>query len=103
MRNALKNSHSPFLTIQSLRSAIESVCAQFGRVTHLEVLPAVHRPNLQCACIVRLDSAAAQTAMRSKLDVVEIEGTLGFFADVDERWTGDASRPAVGTTSPPTL
>jgi len=92
MNNALKNGFAPFLTEQSLRSAIESVCANFGKVTYLQIHPASRRPNLQCACILRLDTAAAQIALRSKLNVVEIQGSLGFFADVDEKWTGERAR-----------
>jgi hypothetical protein len=94
MNNALKKKFAPFLNEQSLRSAIESVCAKFGKVTYLQILPASRRPNLQCACIVQLDTAAAHAALRSKLNAVEIEGSLCFFADVDERWTGDRAKIA---------
>jgi hypothetical protein len=85
---ALKDGFPPFLNEQSLRLAIESVCAKFGRVTHLEILPSKFGPNLQCACFVRRDSAAAQTALRSMLDVAEFDATLAFIADVEERWAG---------------
>jgi hypothetical protein len=88
MTKALKDGFPPFQDERSLRSAIESVCARFGRVAHLELLPATRRPNLQCACFVRLDSEAAQNALRSKLHVIEFDGTLGFFAELDETWTG---------------
>jgi hypothetical protein len=88
MTEALRNGFTPFLNEQSLRSAIVSVCAKFGSVTHLEILPAKFGPDLQCACFLRLDSAAAQIALRSKFNVLEIDGKLAFFADVDERWTG---------------
>jgi len=88
MTNALKNGFLPFLNEQGLRSAIESVCAEFGDVKYLEILPAKLGPNLQCACFLRLDSAAAHVALRSKLNVIEFDANLAFFADVDERWTG---------------
>jgi hypothetical protein len=88
MTKALKEGFPPFLNEQALRTAIESICAKFGKVTDLEILPAKFGPNLRCACLLRLDSAAAHTALRSKLDVVEIDNSLCFFADVDEKWTG---------------
>ena len=88
MTKALRDNFPPFQNEKSLRSAIQSVCAKFGRVSHLEILPAKLGPNPQCACFLRLDSASAQIALRSKLTVVEFDGTLAFFADVDERWTG---------------
>ena len=88
MTKALKDGYPPFLDEQSLRSAIESVCAEFGKLTYLEILPAKFGPNLRCACLLRLDSAAAHTALRSKHDVADIDNTLCFFAEVDEKWTG---------------
>jgi hypothetical protein len=88
MNTALKNNFPPFPDEQSLRSAIESVCAKFGKVTSLEILPAKFGPNLQCACFLRLDSAAAQTALRAKFHVAELDTNLAFFADVEEEWTG---------------
>ena len=88
MNKALKNGYPPFRNEQDLRSAIESVCAEFGRVTYLEILPATAGPNLQCACLLRLDSMAAQAALRSKHNLVEFENDVGFLAHVDESWTG---------------
>jgi len=92
MNNALRSQFPPFATEGSLRSAIEKVCANFARVMHIEVLPAKRGQSLQCACIIRLNSVAAQTALRSKLDVVDFDGTIAFFADVSEAWTGDRAR-----------
>jgi hypothetical protein len=89
MNDALNNSFPPFPEEQSLRSAIESVCAEFGSVKSLVILPAVRGPkNLQCACFLRLESASAESAMRSKLNVISFDDDLGFFADVDETWAG---------------
>jgi hypothetical protein len=88
MHNALEQRFPPFLNEQSLRSAIESVCADFGEVTYLKILPASGGANFHCACFLRLDSAAAEAALKSKLHVIEFAGDLHFFADVNEKWTG---------------
>ena len=88
MHNALEQRFPPFLNEQSLRSAIESVCADFGEVTYLKILPASGGSNLHCACFLRLDSAAAEAALKSKLHVIEFAGDLHFFADVNKKWTG---------------
>lgn len=87
MYNAPENGFSPFLNEQSLRLAIESVWAKFGRVRDLNIVPASRGLNLQCVCLLQLDSAAAQAALKSKLRVAEFEPNLAFFADVDEKWT----------------
>jgi hypothetical protein len=88
MNNALKNGFPPFLNEQSLRLAIESICAKFGRVRDQKIVPASRGLNLQCVCLLQLHSAAAQSALKSKLHVAEFEPNLAFFADVDETWTG---------------
>lgn len=88
MTDALINGFPPFLHEQSLRSAIKSVCAKFGKVTYLDILPASRTPNLHCACFLRLDSAAAEDKLKLNLHVIQYAGDLHFMADVDERWTG---------------
>ncbi|MFH1044077.1 MAG: hypothetical protein V1796_03270 [Pseudomonadota bacterium] len=88
MNRALKKRFRPFLTEKDLRSAIELVCAKFGRLTKLKILPASREPNLGCACLLRLDSAAAEAALKTEFDIFDFDGDLAFFAEVDERWTG---------------
>lgn len=95
MNNELKNGFPLFLNEESLRSAIEIVCAKFGRLKYLEILPparASGSQTLQCICLLRLDSAESEAALMSKLEVVEFGGYLVIFVDVDERWTGTLIR-----------
>jgi hypothetical protein len=93
MNNALTTRFSPFLDEPSLRFAIELICAEFGRVTYLNILPASRRSKLSCACFLRLDSPTAEKKLKLKLDVIEQAGYLRFDADVDEKWTGPTLRP----------
>ena len=88
MNDALKIGFPPFTDEQSLRSAIESVCAKFGRVTSLRILPATRDEGLQCACLLRLDSPAAELALKSSLHVGKFHPDIAFMADVGEAWTG---------------
>ncbi|OFW16441.1 MAG: hypothetical protein A3H27_02015 [Acidobacteria bacterium RIFCSPLOWO2_02_FULL_59_13] len=88
MNKALKDGFPPFLNEQSLRSAIESVCAKYGKVTHLRILSVKVGQIRKCSCFLRLDSEAAEGELRSIHDVIRFAGDLHFFADVDERWTG---------------
>ena len=81
-------SFPPFTDEQSLKSAIESVCARFGRVKSLRILPATREERLQCACLLRLDSLAAERALKSSLYVGEFRPDICFMADVDEAWAG---------------
>jgi hypothetical protein len=88
MNDALKISFPPFTDEQSLRSAIESVCAGFGSVKSLRILPAARDEALQCACLLRLDSPAAERALKARLYVGEFHPDIVFMADVDEAWAG---------------
>jgi hypothetical protein len=95
MNNELRTRFPLFLNVESLRSAIEIVCAQFGTLKYLEILPparASGSQTLQCICLLRLDSAESEAALMSKLEVEEFGGYLVFFADVDERCTGTLTR-----------
>ena len=90
---ALKRSgFAPFLDERSLEAAIESVCTAFGRITYLKILPPRRGSGLRCGCYLRLDSAAAEAAIRSKFGLSEYAGTIQFFAEVDERWSWYAGR-----------
>jgi len=88
MTDALRNSFPLFLNEKSIRSAIESICAEFGNVKSLNILPATRGTSFHCACSLRLESAAAEAALKSKFQLAEHAGELHFMVDVDERWTG---------------
>ena len=88
MTEVLRDGFPLFLNEKSLRSAIESVCAEFGKVKYLKILPAMRGSSFHCACSLRLDSVAAEAALKSRLQVMEYAGEVHFLADVDERWTG---------------
>lgn len=75
---------------RSLRSAVESVCGEFGKVASLVILPADRAVNRQCTCLLRLDSSVAEAALRAKLDVVDFGTDMLFFAEVADDWAGPA-------------
>ena len=90
MNTALRSRFPPFENEASLRSAIESVCADFGKVTYLRILRANPRPTHQFACFLRLDSAAAESKLMLKFHVFGFGSEIAFLADVDERCAGPA-------------
>jgi len=70
MNHALRDRFGLFVNEPGLRAAIESVCAQFGRVTFLRIQPATRAPGsgLHCACFLRLaDIIAALVVIRITL------------------------------------
>ena len=88
MTNSLRKGFAPFQNEQDLRSAIESVCAKFGRVTYLDILPAKREPHLHCACFLRLDSVAAESRLRVELQVSNYVGQIHFLVNLDDKWIG---------------
>jgi hypothetical protein len=90
MNNALKTRYPPFRDEQSLRAAIETICAKFGKVKSLTIVPGTRTsqdPAPHCACFLRLDSAESESALRAELKVFTFGGDIAFFADMDENWS----------------
>jgi hypothetical protein len=88
MRDALKNSFAPFVNDGELRSAIESICSEFGGVAHLKILPASLDTPPQCLCFLRLNSLAAESQLLRKLQLMRLGGDIYFTAEVSEKWSG---------------
>lgn len=91
MNNALKNRFPLFHDEHALVDAIYSVCAKYGKVKSLRVFPAARDGRdggRQCLCLLQLDPAEAQAALRSELKVSMLESEIAFVADVHEEWNG---------------
>ncbi len=93
MNNTLKHDFSLFQNEESLRYAIELVCAKYakGKITSLRIFPASRDPRTggrQCICLLQLDPPKAQAALRLQLKVSVDASDLAFLADVDEKWSG---------------
>jgi hypothetical protein len=91
MNHALKSRFTPFQDEESLRYAVDLVCAKYGRVKSLRIFPA-SRDNRgggrNCLCMLQLDPPRAQAALRLDLKVSTFGMELAFVADVDDIWTG---------------
>jgi len=91
MNNALKQGFPPFQDEETLRHAVDLVCAKYGKVKTLQIFPAdrlTQGGGRQCLCLLQLDPPTALAALTSELEVsIFVEG-LAFIADVAESWTG---------------
>ena len=91
MNHALKNGFSPFQDEESLRYAIDVVCAKYGKVKSLRIFPAsrdTQGGGRNCLCMLQLDPPQAQAALRLELKVSTFGIELAFVADVDDLWNG---------------
>jgi hypothetical protein len=91
MNSALKTGFPLFQDEETLRYAIDVVCAKYGKVKSLRIFPATRdgrEGGRQCLCLLQLDPPKAQAALRLELKVFTVASDLAFFADVDEKWSG---------------
>jgi hypothetical protein len=66
MNNALKD-----LTqcgdVGSLQSALRTLCAEFGSVSHLDIMTMIDAGKRQAVCLLRLDSSEQEQNLMAKL------------------------------------
>ena len=76
---------------ESLQSAIQTVCAEFGKLRTLRIFKVQDdQGRRRCLCLLQLVSPEAERALRAKLDVFEYGTSLAFWVDVDEAWVDQA-------------
>jgi hypothetical protein len=66
MNSALKNL-SACGDVASLRSALGTLCSEFGPVSRLDILTVVDSGKRQAVCLLRLDSSKQEQDMMTKL------------------------------------
>ena len=88
MNKTLRSRFPLFRNEASLRVAIEEICAEFGKVSHLTVLRSDSvQSSPQCVCFLRLESPTAESKLKNTLNVFEFGGDITFLANNDEQWT----------------
>jgi hypothetical protein len=87
MYNALKARFPSFQNEQDLRLAIESICAEFGKIARLNIISTTQGTRRQCVCFLRLDSEDAEQKLRQKYQTNAFASDLFFIVDVDENWS----------------
>ena len=53
--------------VASLRSAVQELCAQFGRLTHIDVLTIAEARRRRALCLLRLESVAQEQQLMQSL------------------------------------
>ena len=62
-----------------------SICAEFGRITHLEILQEPTTSGTYCACFLRLNSPQAEAALLKKYRAAQFVGEIYFNARIADR------------------
>jgi hypothetical protein len=66
----------------SLRSAVSELCAEFGKVTYVDVLTMAEAEKRWALCFLRLESAAQERQLMSALDVPRFGEDLVMIVDL---------------------
>jgi uncharacterized ParB-like nuclease family protein len=66
----------------SLSCAINELCAEFGKVTYLDVLTMAETEKRWALCFLRLESAAQERELMSALDVPRFGDDLVMLVDL---------------------
>ena len=53
--------------VLSLRSAVSEICAEFGKLTQIEILTMAEADKRRALCFLRLESAAQETELMTSL------------------------------------
>ena len=66
----------------SLRSALGELCAEFGKVKHLDILTMSEDDRRRALCFVRLESAAQESALMNTFGVPRFGEDLVVIVDL---------------------
>ena len=75
----------------SVRSAITNLCAEFGKVTRIDVLTLAAEEKRRAVCLLRLESDAQERRLMSSLGISRFGDDLLVIVDLPAR----ADSPAV--------
>jgi hypothetical protein len=79
----------------SLRSAINELCAEFGKVTYVDVLTMAESEKRRALCFLRLESAAQERELMSALDVRRFGEDLVMIVDLARQPPAAAPQPGM--------
>lgn len=80
--------------VNSLRSALHELCGQFGRITRLDILTAMHEGTKQAICFMRMERPEQEQTLMKTLGVGRFGGEVVFVLDLNVPVTADDDGPS---------
>lgn len=71
--------------IGAIRPALVAICARFGVIARLDILPAGQAGKRQALCFLRMDSAEQEAELISELGVGRFGGDLVVVIDLENQ------------------
>jgi hypothetical protein len=69
--------------VPSLKSALHQVCGQFGRITRLDILTAIHEGTTQAICFLRMERPEQELQLMKTLGVGRFGGEVVFVLNLN--------------------
>ena len=80
--------------VNSLKSALHQLCSEFGRITRLDILTAMHEGTKQAICFLRMERPEQEQQLMKSLGVGRFGGEVVFVLNLDVTPRNDPSSPS---------
>lgn len=80
--------------VASLKSALQQLCGEFGRITRLDILTAMHEGSKQAICFLRMERPEQEQRLMKTLGVGRFGGEVVFVLNLNVPVTTEDSGPS---------
>ncbi len=80
--------------VPSLKSALHQLCSEFGRITRLDILTAMHEGTKQAICFLRMERPEQEQQLMKSLGVGRFGGEVVFVLNLNTPVTADDFGPS---------
>jgi hypothetical protein len=80
--------------VPSLKTALHQLCSEFGRITRLDILTAMHEGTKQAICFLRMERPEQEQQLMKSLGVGRFGGEVVFVLNLNTPVTTDDFGPS---------
>jgi len=80
--------------VASLKSSLHQLCSEFGRITRLDILTAMHEGTKQAICFLRMERPEQEHQLMKTLGVGRFGGEVVFVLNLNVPVTADDDGPS---------
>ena len=80
--------------VSSLKSALHQLCSEFGRITRLDILTAMHEGTKQAICFLRMERPEQEQQLMKSLGVGRFGGEVVFVLNLNVTPRNDDASPS---------
>lgn len=80
--------------VVSLKSALQKLCSEFGHITRLDILTAMHEGTKQAICFLRMENPEQEQHLMKTLGVGRFGGEVVFVLNLNTPITAEDSGPS---------